>query len=482
MNSKLKIISLALVLLIALGAVAGPLVASENEQRSEFVAPIMIVNTSFLNVRTGPAARYSVLMTVVGGTEFPVLGVAADRVWYQVSTVAGVGWINSEFAIPRGDFGNVPVISEEDAILEALNTLDAFRDSVASDDAIANASFSGGRDWGVSIIDPHPGRSEPSIFASSFATAHYDPSSILGIEQASYNEGTLWYRVTIPDVGTGWVEADKTMMRPLACTDAFTVVTFTTDVRPSAGPDSAVTLDGNLLVTAGNEAYVLDYQNGQFKVELMDGNTGWVVDSSTSIRDNDTIRRDYCNSSAAQFAASRGSGEEGTASSGFEGPQTLLAYPRAIINTGFLNIRSGPGAQYSVVTTLSGGTEVPILGIAADGVWYLIGGDFGQGWLNNEFVIFRGDGSNLPIIREYTATTLAKPVAGVTDAVNLYAAPDVTLGLIGALSGPLELPVVARSGDNSWLQLDTPLGFGWVRANQLYNVSGDLSTVPVVTG
>ena len=482
MNSKLKIISLALVLLIALGAVAGPLMAAESEQRSEFVAPIMIVNTSFLNVRTGPAARYSVLMTVVGGTEFPILGVAPDRVWYQVSTVAGIGWINSEFAIPRGDFTNVPVVSEEEALLEALNTLDAFRDSVASDDAIANATFSGGREWGVSIVEPHPGRAEPSIFSASFANAHADPSSILAIEQASYNEGTQWYRVSIPDVGTGWVEAAKTVMRPLACSDAFTVVTFTTDVRPSAGPDSAVTLDGNMLVLAGNEAYVLDHQNGQFKVELMDGNTGWVVQSSTSIRDSSTIRRDYCNSAAASFAAAAATGDTAAAVDGLEGPQTLLAYPRAIINTGFLNIRSGPGAQYSVVTTLSGGSEVPILGIAPDGVWYLVGGDFGQGWLNNEFAIFRGDGSNLPVIREFRASTLAKPVAGVTNAVNLYAAPDTSLGLVGALSGPLEVPIVARSADNTWLQLDTPLGFGWVRANELFNVSGDLNTVPVVTG
>ena len=39
-----------------------------------------------------------------------------------------------------------------------------------------------------------------------------------------------------------------------------------------------------------------------------------------------------------------------------------------------------------------------MLGVADDGVWYLVEGTFGQGWLNNEFVIFRGDYSAVPVL------------------------------------------------------------------------------------
>src|SRR5690606_26573460 len=88
----------------------GAALASDARQQVQFTAQIMVVNSSFLNVRTGPGVKYEVLLTVVGGTQLPVLGVASDRVWYQVSTVIGVGWINAEFVIPRGDFSNVPII------------------------------------------------------------------------------------------------------------------------------------------------------------------------------------------------------------------------------------------------------------------------------------------------------------------------------------------------------------------------------------
>src|SRR5215510_6868796 len=84
------------------------------QQQSQFVAPRLVVNTSFLNVRSGPGIQYSVLITVVGGTELPVLGRASDNVWFQVSTVIGVGWVNVQFTVPRGSFDNVPVISLSD--------------------------------------------------------------------------------------------------------------------------------------------------------------------------------------------------------------------------------------------------------------------------------------------------------------------------------------------------------------------------------
>jgi uncharacterized protein YgiM (DUF1202 family) len=71
---------------------------------------------------------------------------------------------------------------------------------------------------------------------------------------------------------------------------------------------------------------------------------------------------------------------------------------RVIVNTGNLNIRSGPGAGFSTIATVPGGTELPVIGRAADGVWHLVQGSFGQGWINIEFAIFRGDYASVPIL------------------------------------------------------------------------------------
>lgn len=470
MRSKWFSAILLLVVLFSLFGLNSTALAEEQEQRSQFVTPIMIVNTSFLNVRTGPGANYTVLLTVVGGTELPVLGVARDRVWYQVSTVAGIGWINSEFAVARGDFTNVPVVDEAD-VLAAMEA-----ENVASDDAIGGTAFSSGRDWGISIVETHPARVGPSIARVDIGTASADPNTIYPILEATSADGLVWYRVDLISVGNAWVEAPKTVLRPFACGNDFSVVVLTNDVRPNRGPDGSGTLEGNLDIRAGSEAYLLDYRERQFKIELMDGNTGWIADTNATIRDNSTLRRDYCNSVRRSSIFST-AGEETTTSTTSRTPRLLS--PRAVINTAFLNIRSGPGAQYTIVTTLAGGTEVPILGIAPDGVWYLVEGDFGRGWLNNEFVIFRGDGSRLPTIRDFVGAEFVRPVAEITNAVTLFAAPNPTLGTIGALSGPLEVDIVARSADGNWVQVNSALGYGWVRTNEV-EVSGDLTLVPTV--
>jgi len=48
--------------------------ASGAEQIAQLAIPLLVVNTSFLNVRSGDGPQYTVVLTVVGGTELPVLG------------------------------------------------------------------------------------------------------------------------------------------------------------------------------------------------------------------------------------------------------------------------------------------------------------------------------------------------------------------------------------------------------------------------
>ena len=117
MTSRFRTFSLLLALLFLFSMIGSSSVtARDAEQRVDFERPILVVNTSFLNVRSGPGVEYGVLVTVVGGTELPVLGVAADQVWYQVATDGGPGWVNIEFTLPRGDFSNVPLVTAAEAV------------------------------------------------------------------------------------------------------------------------------------------------------------------------------------------------------------------------------------------------------------------------------------------------------------------------------------------------------------------------------
>jgi uncharacterized protein YgiM (DUF1202 family) len=468
MKLKTKVFSLFLLLALLMGlSVTGSgVLAAEAEQRSQFAAPLLVVNTSFLNIRTGPGAHYTVLITVVGGTELPVLGVARDLVWYQVSTAAGVGWVNVQYTLPRGDFTHVP-FAEAPPVEPGL-VLPGVPDQIPVDDSV-QVGFVSGREWGLSVKESHPARPQPTIFASSPGTAVAESMEIYTILESAANEGLVWFRVDIPHLGQVWVEGPKTRMRPFACD--MTAVTMNRTVAPREGPDGSGTLSGQVTVGRHEEAYVLDFSHQQFKIELMDGNTGWINAEDATIREG--VRSRFCDLGGRPVV---------TAPDAAPGVQPGIArfeVPRVVINTGFLNLRSGPGAQFTVVTTLPGGTELPAVGVAPDGVWYLVQGDFGQAWLNNEFVLFRGDGRHLPVIREHTGATLARPVATITNAINLYLAPNVAAGVIGAISGPAEVHVVARTEDSAWVQLSTALGFGWARATEV-TIRGDMSFIPVV--
>ncbi len=82
-------------------------------------------------------------------------------------------------------------------------------------------------------------------------------------------------------------------------------------------------------------------------------------------------------------------------------PVPALQPPTLIVNASFLNIRSGPGGYFSIVAVTSGGSRYTPLGITSDGEWFLVTGDFGRGWVDQDFVLFRGEINNVPIIFAY---------------------------------------------------------------------------------
>ncbi|MCU0496692.1 MAG: SH3 domain-containing protein [Anaerolineae bacterium] len=478
MKTRAKVLSL--VVLVALLTAIFP-VSQIAAQRASFVAPVMVVNTSFLNVRTGPGIQYSVLVTVVGGTALPVLGVAQDRVWYQVSTVVGAGWVNAQYVLPRGDFSNVPFVDAPPAV-DPRSLAFTAPGTTPNDDTAVDLGFSNRREFGASIIIEHPLRAQPTINAVNLTMLGPDPGIIFTINGATFAEGIQWLQISTPEGLSGWVEASKTRLRPYGCT--LSVAIAQQDLELKRGPDGSGP-NGGLFISAFDEAYVLDRVGDLLKIELSSGNFGWVEIGALTIRQAGEVRVPYCQQggAASRAGAFQQPGTSTGGTSGISVPPGVatLAIPRVVINTGFLNVRSGPGAQYTAVATVAGGTELPVLGIAPDRVWYLVQGTFGQGWVNSEFTLFRGDGSRLPIIRGVVGI-VATP-RGVINGANvlIYAAPNLTLGTVGQITGPVEVDVVARTADFNWVQIRASFGFGWVQA-AFITLSGDTGQIPVIGG
>lgn len=471
-------------LVVAIGFGLAPsrfALAHKSQQQAQFAVPIMVVNTSFLNIRTGPSAEYTVLVTVVGGTELPVLGVARDEVWYQVSTVAGVGWINSEFAIARGDFSNVPVVTNIPQALPAAVTVTGTGLSDGQGGFTASVVDSRANTRAVITVDAVNLQTEPRLDSAALTTIFRDDAKDYAIVgQTTDRENIQWLSIEVPGNGTGWIPASQVRIRLSGALRTVIVVTAEVVAMTSAPNGNSLNLP---VLTGGQEGYLVGISpdSNFIQIELGDGTVGWIPFSAGRTRtETQTDEFGPANGFTPEPAAVTNST---TTSSNGTSAVIGRELARVIINTSFLNVRSGPGAQFTSVATVNGGTELTVLGIASDNVWFLVQGTFGQGWVNNEFVIFRGSINNVPVIRNADAigsSTLAAPVAVVASSVQLYAAPGTQFGSVGTLTGPIEVAIVARNADFSFIQLRTPNGFGWALASQV-TVRGDTSLIPVVT-
>lgn len=387
-----KAITLFVMALMLIGLLLpASVMATDSEQRVQFAQPILVVNTSFLNVRTGPGVEYSVLVTVVGGTELPVLGVAGDGVWYQVATDGGPGWVNVNFTLARGNFTNVPAIDfDESSVLGQGGgaTADG-SSSVAVGQQVTGVTLAGG--------DLRVQPSYDSIIIRS--AIQNDPFTVLPLlGQTRDSAGVVWYLVNIPTIGTGWV--DKVNFAPLACGNEVVGIV--------QGP-TPITFEGisnrdSYLLDANTQGYIVGRNpsnSAQIRFQLVDGTVGNVAESDVSPRNGFT---NVCNNIPANLGQGGGAVPGGNAAAPVV---PSFAANRVIVNTGNLNIRSGPGAEFSIVATVPGGTELEVVARASDDVWLLVEGAFGEGWLNNQFAIFRGTYSTVPVIRNARAQALS---------------------------------------------------------------------------
>ena len=74
------------------------------------------------------------------------------------------------------------------------------------------------------------------------------------------------------------------------------------------------------------------------------------------------------------------------------------SYPAGTVNTGFLNVRIGPGINYRPVAVVSSGAQVALLGRSQGGSWLLIRIPTGTtGWVNGYYIATSYPTQNLPV-------------------------------------------------------------------------------------
>lgn len=430
---KKKFWLVAILILMMSLVIISPSAADAPQQQATFQAPILVANTSFLNVRTGPSASYSVLVTIVGGTELPVLGVADDGVWYYVATDAGAGWVNVQFTLPRGDFSRVPLVDSPGLSLPGSIP------GTEPDPGQGGGSVPGATPVPPSSSSPDVGfppgattvtgfsfeggglRSAPTDDTFVIRGLDNDPNTIYPLLDVVDNEGKKWYNVFVPDIGTAWT--DRGMLRFLECSPGDLVAVLTRDVNL----DRAAFGQPSIALEAGTEGLVTSRRGEAVTIQLQSGEQGVVPADALRGRTDDVIS--ICENLPVVGSSPVQPGQPTSPDLGQGGGalpvnpvQPALLTNRVIVNTANLNVRSGPGASYTSLVVLPGGTELEVLGVTEDGAWYLIQGTFGQGWINSQFTIFRGNYSTIPILEDaYSNPVIITPgvSASITGTTNL---------------------------------------------------------------
>jgi len=153
--------------------------------------------------------------------------------------------------------------------------------------------------------------------------------------------------------------------------------------------------------------------------------------------------------------------------------------PTAIVNTSFLNVRSGPGLQYTKVTTLPGSTVVPIIGQNKTGSWLLVTTPAGDGWLNAQEVITRNYYGGAPVVNPTETSAELSYNGKMKTSANLRSGPGLAFDSLGVVADGSTVKILGQSRDKAWWYVDagTSLGNGWINKSVI-TTERDFSNLP----
>jgi N-acetylmuramoyl-L-alanine amidase len=149
------------------------------------------------------------------------------------------------------------------------------------------------------------------------------------------------------------------------------------------------------------------------------------------------------------------------------------------VNTGNLNVRSGPGVGYGIVTTLARGNMVTVTGRNNAATWAQVLTATGvNGWVNAGYLIISVNLSALPVT---DGTNITGTMTGANH-LNVRNGPGVAYSVLTTLDYTNVVNVIGRNANSSWIQVTTYFGvIGWANA-AYFTYSASIANLPVTDG
>jgi uncharacterized protein YraI len=175
----------------------------------------------------------------------------------------------------------------------------------------------------------------------------------------------------------------------------------------------------------------------------------------------------------------------------------LTASSSLFITSNFLvNVRSGPGTEYTILGKLRADDAVDITGKLADGSWLRINFNGQEGWVLASLFDVNGDLTTAQeavagasaVLRSGASTTTSSSgsttdqsgdvVGTTTGNVNLRSTPSTQGDVIVIIPFSTELTATGRTANNNWVQVTYNNQTGWI-TSAVYSVSrGNVVNLP----
>lgn len=320
-------------------------------------------------VYSGPGENYETIGILRGGQRVEIVEESPNSAWWAIqasSTGDGLGWISAKAA------------------------------------SLESASGAGnGRILPGSSVDS----GAPYLIALANAEIQARPSTqsaILGYlengqraEVLGVSEDGQWWAIKMPyfESGRGWVVADKVKAENTggvailpaqngsgsaqAAGQQNPSVTTVANVNIRSGPGMNYEIIG--LLEYGQSAEVTGIDPERFwlaiKIPGTEGQRGWISVSYIAADEFGSL---------AGLPVLEPRPEGGASNVPIPAPGAPMLTALYVVN-----IRSGPGTQYDILGNLVQGQQAEIVGVSADGLWWIIrieGGNNGQGWVASKYV------------------------------------------------------------------------------------------------
>ena len=200
-----------------------------------------------------------------------------------------------------------------------------------------------------------------------------------------------------------------------------------------SGPSTSYSITTKLY--KGDKVEILETSNGWHKIKASNGKIGWVSGDYIKVSSGSTSQ-----------------------------PSTSTT--KATVTATSLNVRSGAGTSYSVITKLPKGTVVDVLESASNG-WKKIKTSGGTtGWVSGEYLTTGSAGNSST--NNSTSQTSYKATVN-TDSLNMRKGAGTSYSVITKLSKGTVVDVL-ESASNGWKKIKTSNGtIGWVSGSYLAN-------------